>query len=223
MIDTTHHAARAVTIPVGDEGFSLEGLLEGPADGAPVVVCHPHPAFGGTLDTPIVAALAAALAEAGSATLRFNFRGIGRSGGQATGGRVEERDVMAACAWLRARAGDASHREIALVGYSFGALMSAKALGVGEHARAFVALGLPTVLLDSDEEREQRIARGLAACPALALSGTRDQFSELPRLRAWAAAIPSLELEVLDGIDHFPAGDTLAAVCARIVRFVADQ
>src|SRR5438477_382290 len=109
-----------VDIPVPGEGFSLEGLLEGPSDGGRVVVCHPHPGFGGTMHIPFVVAMARALAAAGLRVLRFNFRGIGGSGGTPTGGLAEDRDVRAACALLRGAAPETSG--VAIAGYSFGAL-----------------------------------------------------------------------------------------------------
>jgi alpha/beta superfamily hydrolase len=48
------------------------------------VVCHPHPQFGGTLHTKTVFRIAQALVDLGVPTLRFNFRGVGRSTGATT-------------------------------------------------------------------------------------------------------------------------------------------
>src|SRR4051812_3472884 len=110
-------------IAVPDEEFTLDAILSGPAGGPGVVLCHPHPAFGGTMRTPLIVALAGALGASGHRVLRFDFRGVGGSGGAPTGGLVEDRDVRAACAVLEA-AGD----PVAIVGYSFGALMSIKAI-----------------------------------------------------------------------------------------------
>ncbi|MGZ3405418.1 MAG: hypothetical protein ACXVAN_03175, partial [Polyangia bacterium] len=74
-------------IPVA--GFTLEGEAR-LVDGAPAaVVCHPHPAFGGRMDNPLVVALADACAAAGFSTVRFNFRGLDGSEGTPTGGVQE--------------------------------------------------------------------------------------------------------------------------------------
>jgi alpha/beta superfamily hydrolase len=77
----------------------LEAILEEPEHQEAVeaaVVCHPHPAFGGRMDNPLVVALAEACAAAGFSTVRFNFRGLDGSEGTPTGGLAEHEDVAAA-------------------------------------------------------------------------------------------------------------------------------
>lgn len=86
------------------DGLVIEGmLLDGPDDGAHAVVMHPHPQYGGDMDSAVVMELCAALGAAGATTLRFNFRGAGRSQGAFAGGRGEREDSLAAAAFLRAR------------------------------------------------------------------------------------------------------------------------
>ena len=217
----------SVWIPV-DGRFQLEGRLEGPVGGLPVVVCHPHPAFGGTMDTPIVAALAERLAAAGARVLRFNFRGIGRSEGKPTGGLDEHEDVRAACAFLRAPvargAVDPSgpSTEIALAGYSFGGLMAARAIASGERVRRFAALALPTVIVGEDAARVADVIAANRAVPTLYVSGDRDQFSEIDRLQAFAAAAPGTRVEVLPGAGHFPTGPDLDAMLRLATTFLLD-
>lgn len=216
---------RFVEIPVGDEGFSLQARIDEPApiggdvpaDRPAAVVCHPHPAFGGTMDTPIVADLAAALAAAGLRVLRFNFRGIDGSGGRAEGGLVEDRDVAAACAFVRA-----GHpaRPIVLAGYSFGALMAAKALARGERVLRFCALGLPTVIIGEDPARNADMIAACTAAPTLLLAGDRDQFAEPARLHRFAAGAPGTRVEILPDTDHFPDGDRRARMLAKAVAFL---
>jgi alpha/beta superfamily hydrolase len=87
---------RTLRIPGGD--VDLEAALHCP-DGVPpfagVVVCHPHPQYGGDMNNNVVMALCRSLTDRGMAALRFNFRGAGRSSGSYDGGRGEARDVMA--------------------------------------------------------------------------------------------------------------------------------
>ena len=203
-------------IALPGEGFSLEGVLEGPAGAPGVVVCHPHPAFGGTFNTPIVVRLAGALAAAGLRALRFNFRGIGRSGGRPTGGAVEERDVRAACAALR----EVSTGEVALAGYSFGALMAAKALARGEVARAFFGLGFPTGIVGDHPDRIADTEAALRAAPALLVTGDTDPLCDPERLARYSRGAPSVRLEILPGVSHFPSGVALDRVASLAVEFL---
>ena len=98
----------------------LEGTLRIPdADPTAVVVlAHALPTHGGTMRTPIMAAMARACASRGWYALRFNFRGVGESEGTWSGGRDEPDDLAAAVAHARAIGPDLA---LALVGYSFGA------------------------------------------------------------------------------------------------------
>lgn len=84
---------------------------------ASVVLCHPHPQFGGDRHAGLVAHLFAALPAAGVRTLRFDFRGVGRSTGAHGGGGPERQDVAAAVdAWST----DHGDGPLTTVGWSFG-------------------------------------------------------------------------------------------------------
>jgi hypothetical protein len=204
-------------IPCGDFELEAEATL---VPGAPgVVVCHPHPAFGGRLDTPLVVTLGDALAATGLSVVRFNFRGLGHSGGQPTGGREEHADVRAVASWLRAQGAP----KIGLVGYSFGALMATKAVADGEPADVFAAVGFPTTIIGDNADRLEHVARALARnIPWLFLQGDRDLLCELARIRFWAAA-PNVELQILDGAGHFFAGPAQDDVARRVAAFVAGR
>jgi uncharacterized protein len=205
-----------VRIPVGD--FTLEGEAQ-LVDGAPAaVVCHPHPAFGGRMHTPLVVDLAEAFGAAGWSTLRFNFRGLDGSGGSPTGGLAEHDDVAAAVAWAR----DNGAAEVALVGYSFGALMAARAIAAGTSVTSLAAVGFPTTILGQDRERVGELLRALdRRLPWLFVSGDADQFSEIDRLSGWVAERPWARLDVLPGRGHFFAGADSDDVCRRVAEFTA--
>ena len=77
-----------VTFPSAD--LTLEGHLTLPPGATRAgVICHPHPQYGGDMHNPVVGAIEAGLQRAGFATLRFNFRGVGRSTGAYDGGSGE--------------------------------------------------------------------------------------------------------------------------------------
>ena len=89
-----------VSFPSGD--LSLEGALHvaGATPAPAVVVCHPHPQYGGDMDNNVVLAACSALASAGITALRFNFRGVADSDGAFDQGQGEQDDVRAALAHL---------------------------------------------------------------------------------------------------------------------------
>ena len=115
----------------------LEGILEKPGAAGPsddsigdmlggVVVAHPHPLYGSTMAQPLVYRIAQACRDHRMATLRFNFRGVGKSLGRYHG--VDEyKDVETAATFLRGNLGPGV--PLALAGYSFGSVMTAMAAG----------------------------------------------------------------------------------------------
>jgi len=71
----------------------LEGVLwKAEAPRGAVVVCHPHPLHGGTMHNHVTYRIAKAFRDRGISTLRFNYRGVGRSTGSYDEGRGELED-----------------------------------------------------------------------------------------------------------------------------------
>jgi alpha/beta superfamily hydrolase len=187
---------RPVTIPVSG-GLTLEGALSLPP-GAPagVVVCHPHPRFGGDMDSHVVVTAVEACAGQGLATLRFNFRGVAESGGGWDEGRGERDDVRAALAHLRGCLTDRAR--IGLAGYSFGAAIVA-AVAAGGEPLAALALIAPPVGAPSWPGSDVLVA----GTPVLVVAGSRDTYCPAPALAALADAAPAATVTVIDGADHF--------------------
>jgi alpha/beta superfamily hydrolase len=139
----------AITIPglstSEGPGPSLEARMRAP-EGATraVVLCHPHPLYGGTMHSAVVLAIAKVLAEKGGdrvAHVRFNYRGVGDSEGKYAEGRGEIDDARAALRALRARAPGA---KLTMCGYSFGTFVGLRA-AVTEGNVERVALVAPAV------------------------------------------------------------------------------
>ena len=108
-------------------GIVLEGVFERPKGEAPVpavVVCHPHPLYGGDMHNNVVAVICQALAQVSIATLRFNFRGVGRSEGSHEEGIGEQDDVRGALDFLQSSQG-VDRGRLGLAGYSFGTKVAA--------------------------------------------------------------------------------------------------
>jgi len=107
--------------PCGD--IILEGEWHLPQGKAPfpgVVVCHPHPQHGGNMLNNVVVAICQELSRQSVAAFRFNFRGVGDSGGAFGGGIAEREDVKAALSFILSTP-DIDANRIGLAGYSFGA------------------------------------------------------------------------------------------------------
>jgi uncharacterized protein len=155
--------------PVG----RLEALLEGPA-AAPfaALVCHPHPRFGGTLHNHATYRLARAVRAAGGATLRFHYRGVGRSAGRYDGGRGEAEDTAAALAWLaRERPG----LPLLGCGFSFGAWMIALAAGWAPGVPGLLLGGLALRSADLDLVRDVSVLTKVEK-PVAIVQAERDEY-----------------------------------------------
>lgn len=98
---------------------SLEGLLRFQSKKAGVIVCHPHPLYGGNMYNNVVSAIEDGYAAQGFTTLIFNFRGVGDSQGDYDEGDGEVRDAIAAYRTLLSHLDEDAY--ITLAGYSFGA------------------------------------------------------------------------------------------------------
>src|SRR5215813_14272347 len=81
------------------------------------VLCHPHPLFGGTMHNKVIYNAAKSLDALGVPTLRFNFRGAGKSAGKHDRGIGEREDVGTALEFMVAEFSQAS---LLLAGFSFG-------------------------------------------------------------------------------------------------------
>jgi uncharacterized protein len=187
-----------VTFRSGD--LTLEGLIANPGGDAPAaVVCHPHPLYGGSMYNNVVDAVLAAMWQAGYATLRFNFRGVGASDGEHDGGPGEVDDAVAALAFLLAQPGVRKEGAI-MAGYSFGAMVAVTAGYARADVARIVAVALPLAMADA------RIPDG-ATKPVLLVSGDRDSYSPVAGLQALESKIGgSARLEIIAGADHFFGG-----------------
>jgi hypothetical protein len=160
-----------------------------------VVIAHPLPTHGGTMRNPLVAAIARACAERGWYALRFNFRGVGESEGQWTGGQAETEDVAAAVDHARSFA---SALPLGLVGYSFGAFQVLAYLARGGTADAVALVGVGIKDVNFTPRAVPEIPAG-----TFIVAAENDQFGTAAELRA---AVPHARIAVVDGVDHFFVG-----------------
>jgi alpha/beta superfamily hydrolase len=186
----------AVSIP--GPGITLEGRLWPGAAPGGAIITHPHPLFGGDMANNVVLTAVRALAARGLATLRFNFRGVGRSTGTYGGGIDEVDDVAAALAFLQSRTSGPYY----VVGYSFGAAVAGRALLQGLAADGAIFVAPPIAFMDLSF---------LPRVPGLRLImvGDRDELCPLASLQElMAESQPAFgetpaEVRVIEGADHF--------------------
>ena len=212
-------AERPVTLSTAD-GVPVEARLAVPdLPAGAMVVAHPHPLYGGDMDNPVVVRVAEVCRQRGWATVRFIFRGVGRSGGTHDEGRGERRDVEAA--WLALAGAVPPGTPLALAGYSFGAtVVAAAATGRGgEPPPAGLLLVAPPLALGADGTAQA--LQGFAA-PVLVVAGDRDEYCPPARLAELVRALPRVEVRTVPGANHFffgrlyPLGEMVGDWIARL-------
>jgi len=176
-----------------------------------VVVCHPHPQYGGDMDSSVVVAVVDALVDAGFVALRFNFGGVGESEGTYDRGREEQCDVGAAVATLAARV--APDVPVAIAGYSFGAWVGAMAAQGLPRVSRVVVIAPPIGLFEWDFAGTLRARLAVVA-------GDHDQFCPPEALRKLVADV-GMPATVLAGADHFFGGRAREVGSAVVAHLVA--
>ena len=182
-----------------------EGRIEGRyqhnhAPNAPIaLVLHPHPQYGGTMNSKVVYHLFHNFARRGFCALRFNFRGVGRSEGSYDGGQGELDDAAAALDWLQSHNSGASACWIA--GFSFGAWISMQLLMRRPEISGYISVAPPANIYDFTF---------LAPCPSsgLVVHGSDDAHvpeSDVAKLAERLVAHPMITVKyrIVDGASHF--------------------
>lgn len=135
---------------------------------APVaIILHPHPEHGGTMNNKVSYSLFRTFVDQGFATLRFNFRGVGRSEGKFDRGEGELSDAAACLDWLQVQ--NPEPRQCWVAGFSFGAWVCMQLLMRRPELDGFIAVAPPANLYDFTF---------LAPCPVpgLILQGDKDEL-----------------------------------------------
>ena len=182
-----------------------EGRLEGryhhsKKPGAPIaLILHPHPQFGGTMNNKVVYAMYQAFVKRGFSTLRFNFRGVGRSQSTFDNGQGEMSDAASALDWMQAHNPNATDCWIG--GFSFGAWISMQLMMRRPEISGFISVAPPA---------SQHDFTFLAPCPAsgILVHGDRDEIVPVDSVDKLAAKLKSqknitIDYEVVKGCDHF--------------------
>jgi uncharacterized protein len=205
--------AKLVRFPATD-GVALEGRVRVAAADRAVVLCHPHPLYGGSMLTPVILTAEEAFQADGYSTLAFNFRGVGGSAGTHGGGEAELADVRGALTLLAESLGGPVGTQ-AIAGYSFGSWVGGRVAAIDPRVGWYLGIAPPLAHSDFGFLREAR-------CRIALIAGRRDEHGDAVRLQALVDALPDPRwLRWLD-TDHFFTGalDALAAACRDAIREV---
>jgi alpha/beta superfamily hydrolase len=182
-----------------------DGRLEGRyqhsrRENAPIaLILHPHPQQGGTMNNRVVFEVYQTFVRRGFSTLRFNFRGVGRSQGEYDEGTGELSDAASALDWLQAANPDASQCWVS--GFSFGAWICMQLLMRRPEINSFIALAPPANKYDF---------AFLAPCPAsgLVVHGADDNMVPEESVDTFAKKLASqkritIDYQIVEGANHF--------------------
>lgn len=176
-----------------DVALSVPAL---PARGI-AIVCHPHSLMGGTLDNKVVTTMARVCRDAGLIAVRFNFRGVGASGGSFDHGEGEQADVLALASWANAEFGLPWR---VLAGFSFGAYVSAQVM----LARAGGGATQPSLWLVAPPVTRFAMAADALPVGTAVIYGDADEVVDPAAIADWlTAAAGRVQVTVVPGAGHF--------------------
>ena len=193
------------------DGLALEALLDEPS-GEPragLILCHPHPKMGGTMNAPLLDAVATGMVDRQWAVLRFNFRGIGESEGESSTGLDEVADAEGAIEFMQERL----EAPLAIGGWSFGAAVAVRTANGRDDLSALAAIA-PAV------RPREGVTAGVPSSddldlnlPALVVCGSNDDQVDPADCRAWAESVGA-RYEEVPAANHFfwAKYDKLAAI-----------
>ena len=178
------------------EEYEIEGLLNQRDEKKGVVVTHPHSLYGGDMNNLVVESIVHVYHMKGYSTLKFNFRGVGRSQGTHDNGFGEQKDVLSALSFLA----DMGMDRIDLAGYSFGAWVNAHALQKDTLTKQMIMVSPPVGFMDF---------KSIVTMDTLkfVVTGNRDDIAPADVIEKMISTWnPNARFEVIDGADHFYGG-----------------
>ena len=196
-------------IGFGSKGLALEGLIDKKPGDKGVIVTHPHPLYGGDMYNAVVEWIINVYRSHNYTTLRFNFRGVGKSQGSHDNGIGEQEDVLCAISILK----DKGLKSIDLAGYSFGSWVNASVANNAEMIDRLIMVSPPVGFINFDSIEK-------LVSLALVVTGSVDDIAPVDSIKEkmllWNK---SARLEVIEGADHFYSGygEALALILSSIL------
>lgn len=163
-----------------------------------VVLCHPHPLFGGTMDNKVVTTLARFWRRQGYSVLMFNFRGVGNSTGRHDDGVGEIEDLHTLLHWAQSQC---AATQLILAGFSFGAYIAAA--GADRfHGWQLAQLQLQRLILVAPAVENYPMQDLRLPEKTRVIIGDQDEVVSPAAMMAWAAVYP-LDLVIVPDAGHF--------------------
>ena len=174
----------AILGPVGHlESALSRGESDAPLTGLNglVIICHPHPQHGGTMDNKVVTTLMRTYRDLGIHVLRFNFRGVGQSNGVFDNAVGELDDLLAVITWVK---NNLPQVTILIAGFSFGSSIAARASYSVEGLVHLTLVAPPVERYDYDRN-------GVFNAPVCVVQGDRDERVIAQGVYDWVAQLQS--------------------------------
>ncbi len=214
------------------DGRKLEGIMsyDPDADDPPaLLLCPPHPHLGGDMENNVITTLGNVLAEKGFVTLRFNYRGVGKSESEID--NIADKynywenvlsnddyadalaDATSALGYLESAI---DTNKSFVVGYSFGAVAAMMLSVKNVNIRAFVLISTPFGRFDMTL---------LSECikPKLIICADNDFASSIENVKKGMLNIPDPKgLEIFENCDHFYI-DKERIIADKVYEFFISQ
>ena len=160
-----------------------------------VLICHPHPQFGGNMFNNVVSAVFNILIKNDISCFRFNFRAVGQSTGTHSNGRGELSDVKVCIDYL---VNEKQLKKIIICGYSYGAAIGCSAVNHSDKVIGYIAISFPWDFMGINKELSQ------SEKPKFFLQGDRDTIARFDKfLDHYKYYIEPKQYEIISGADHF--------------------
>ncbi|MGD0819895.1 MAG: alpha/beta fold hydrolase [Desulfomonilia bacterium] len=185
------------TIFIG-ENPRLEAVVEDTGSDKYVVITHPHSLMGGNMSNNVVMTAWRASLEKGLCSVRFNFRGVGRSDGSFDEGNGEMNDLATVIGFVQ--------KPVIIIGYSFGAWVAARLMQRLEDPIPCIFISPPTAMFAFPSMKRHSV---------LAITGEADQFCSIPTLET---LLDKDRIFIVKDVDHFWFGEE-----DRLVPYLKDK
>ena len=183
-----------------------------------VLILHAHPGHGGNMNNTLSLKLHKLFTDLGFSSLRFNFRGVGKSDGEHDGSEGELADSAIALDWLQNQ--NTESEKFWICGISFGAWVGMQLLMRRPEIPKFILISPPAGKYDFNF---------LAPCPAsgLVISAEKDNLIETDSVKNIVKKLNqqkniTVKQEIIKGTDHFFSGLELK-VLDKVKKYIANK